>query len=137
MQIYATVGNAEKAEYLTKTYGIPKSQIFHSRNTSFVQDVMHATNGRGVDVVLNSLSGELLHASWQCVAAYGKMIEIGRRDILSHGMLSLSPLSEDRTFHAVNLANVSRDRPDIAMRYLRSLLSYMFNEREADIFLAR
>ncbi|EHA28193.1 hypothetical protein ASPNIDRAFT_43495 [Aspergillus niger ATCC 1015] len=113
--IYATVGNAEKAEYLTKTYGIPKSQIFHSRNTSFVQDVMHATNGRGVDVVLNSLSGELLHASWQCVAAYGKMIEIGRRDILSHGMLSLSPFSEDRTFHAVNLANVSRDRPDIAM----------------------
>lgn len=98
---------------------------------------MHATNGRGVDVVLNSLSGELLHASWQCVAAYGKMIEIGRRDILSHGMLSLSPFSEDRTFHAVNLANVSRDRPDIAMRYLRSLLSYMFNEREADIFLAR
>ncbi|KAI2968758.1 hypothetical protein CBS147323_4154 [Aspergillus niger] len=117
--IYATVGNAEKAEYLTKTYGIPKSQIFHSRNTSFVQDVMHATNGRGVDVVLNSLSGELLHASWQCVAAYGKMIEIGRRDILSHGMLSLSPFSEDRTFHAVNLANVSRDRPDIAMSTVR------------------
>ncbi|OJZ83134.1 hypothetical protein ASPFODRAFT_142034 [Aspergillus luchuensis CBS 106.47] len=113
--IYATVGNEEKAEYLVNTHGIPRAQIFHSRNTSFLPDIMRATSGRGVDIVLNSLSGELLHASWECVAAYGKMIEIGRRDILSHGMLSLGPFAEDRSFHAVNLANVSRDRPDIAI----------------------
>ncbi|GLA89661.1 type I Iterative Polyketide synthase (PKS) [Aspergillus tubingensis] len=118
--IYATVGNEEKAEYLVNTHGIPRAQIFHSRNTSFLPDIMRATSGRGVDIVLNSLSGELLHASWECVAAYGKMIEIGRRDILSHGMLSLSPFAEDRSFHAVNLANVSRDRPDIAISTVRT-----------------
>ncbi|PYH65910.1 type I polyketide synthase [Aspergillus vadensis CBS 113365] len=118
--IYATVGNEEKADYLVKTHGIPRGQIFQSRNTSFLPDIMRATNGRGVDIVLNSLSGELLHASWECVAAYGKMIEIGRRDILSHGMLSLSPFAEDRSFHAVNLANVSRDRPEIAISMVRT-----------------
>ncbi|PYH28781.1 type I polyketide synthase [Aspergillus neoniger CBS 115656] len=118
--IYATVGNEEKAEYLVNTHGIPRALIFHSRNTSFLPDIMRATGGRGVDIVLNSLSGELLHASWECVAAYGKMIEIGRRDILSHGLLSLSPFAEDRSFHAVNLANVSRDRPDIAISTVRT-----------------
>ncbi len=31
-----------------------------------------------MDLALNSLSGELLHATWRCVAVFGKMIEIGR-----------------------------------------------------------
>jgi hypothetical protein len=33
---------------------------------------------------------ELLHASWQCVAPYGTMIEIGKRDIMGKGMLSMN-----------------------------------------------
>ena len=113
VKIYATVGNEEKAEYLVETFGIPREHIFNSHDSSFVPDIMHATNGRGVDIVLNSLGGKLLHASWDCVASFGKMIEIGRRDLLSHGMLSMSPFLEDRSFHGVYLANVSKNRPDI------------------------
>jgi len=41
---------------------------------------MDATNGSGVDLVLNSLSGELLSTSWKCVAPDGAMIEIGKPD---------------------------------------------------------
>jgi NADPH:quinone reductase-like Zn-dependent oxidoreductase len=41
---------------------------------------MDATNGSGVDLVLNSLSGELLSISWKCVAPDGAMVEIGKRD---------------------------------------------------------
>lgn len=65
-----TVGSEEKAAFITKKHGIPRDHIFHSRDESFTSDVLKATNGRGVDVVLNSLSGELLHASWKCVAEY-------------------------------------------------------------------
>ncbi|OJJ66336.1 hypothetical protein ASPBRDRAFT_138029 [Aspergillus brasiliensis CBS 101740] len=111
--IYATVGNEEKAEYLVRTHRIPRDHIFNSRDTSFVRDVMDATDGRGVDIVLNSLAGKLLHASWDCVADFGKMIELGRRDLLLHGMLRMSPFLEDRSFHAVYLVKVARDRPDL------------------------
>ena len=48
----------------TDTFGIPHEHIFYSRNSSFLPDLKRKTNGRGVDVVLNSLSGDLLHASW-------------------------------------------------------------------------
>lgn len=41
---------------------------------------MEATHGLGIDLVLNSLSGELQSASWSCVARDGVMIEIGKRD---------------------------------------------------------
>jgi NADPH:quinone reductase-like Zn-dependent oxidoreductase len=49
----------------------------------FVPGVMRETEGKGVDIVLNSLSGALLCESWKCVAKFGKMIEIGKRDFMA------------------------------------------------------
>lgn len=74
---------------------------------------MHATGGRGVDIVLNSLSGELLHASWQCVAKNGKMMEIGKRDMLAHGHLALDGFQSNRTFYGVDI----RDLGSVLPRY--------------------
>lgn len=74
---------------------------------------MQATRGKGVDVVLNSLSGELLHASWQCVAPYGTMIEIGKRDIIGKGKLSMNEFLRNRAFVGVDMAQIVRDKPDL------------------------
>ncbi|KAI9157894.1 Highly reducing polyketide synthase gloL [Paramyrothecium foliicola] len=95
--IYATVGSETKIQYLEQRFGIPRSRIFHSRDDSFYDGVMRATGGRGVDLVLNSLSGELLHASWKCVARRGKMIEIGKRDMFERGQLPLEMFRHNRT----------------------------------------
>jgi NADPH:quinone reductase-like Zn-dependent oxidoreductase len=62
-KIYATVGNQEKIEHLVKNFGIPRENIYSSRNVDFLHQIKRATNGRGVDVALNSLSGDLLHAT--------------------------------------------------------------------------
>lgn len=79
-EIYATVSSEDKAAFLVKEFGISRNRIFQSRDSSFVQDIMEATHGSGIDLVLNSLSGELQSASWNCVALDGAMIEIGKRD---------------------------------------------------------
>ena len=67
-EIYVTVGSDEKKTLLMTEYGIPEDHIFYSRNISFAQGVMRMTGNRGVDVVLNSLSGEGLSPSWGCIA---------------------------------------------------------------------
>lgn len=64
---------------------------------------MRHTNGRGVDLVLNSLSGELLHASWRCVAEFGRMIELGKRDIMGHAQLNMDGFSGNRAYFGVDL----------------------------------
>lgn len=86
------------------TFGIPKASIFNSRDKTFRQDLMRETSNRGVDVVLNSLSGELLHESWKCVAEFGKMIEIGKRDFVGGAQLSMNLFEANRTFIGVDLA---------------------------------
>jgi NADPH:quinone reductase-like Zn-dependent oxidoreductase len=67
-EIFVTVGSNDKKKLLMEVYGLAEDHILYSRNTSFAQGIMRLTNGRGVDVVLNSLSGESLLASWGCVA---------------------------------------------------------------------
>lgn len=62
-KIYATVGTQEKVEYLVNTFDIPREHIFGSRDSGFLPGLMRETGGRGVDVALNSLSGDLLHAT--------------------------------------------------------------------------
>ncbi|KAK2048031.1 putative polyketide synthase [Colletotrichum somersetense] len=114
--IYCTVGSEEKAKFLVDELGVPRKRIFHSRDTSFYDDLMAATGGTGVDCVLNSVSGELLHASWECVASNGCMVEIGKRDMIGRAQLALDKFEDNRTFYgidvsrhvAVNSATVSR-----------------------------
>ncbi|KAJ5520916.1 Acyl transferase/acyl hydrolase/lysophospholipase [Penicillium fimorum] len=112
-EIYATVGNDKKVAHLMENFGLPRERIFHSRNTSFQPDLMRATDGQGVDLVLNSLSSNLLHASWECVAKFGRMVELGKRDFISHGMLNMSLFEANRAFFGIDLAQVCKETPDI------------------------
>jgi len=61
--------------------------IGNSRDTSFEQLVMSETNGRGVDLVLNSLAEEKLQASVRCLAPGGRFLEIGKFDLENNNYL--------------------------------------------------
>nr|POE77902.1 reducing polyketide synthase fub1 [Quercus suber] len=76
-EIYVTVGTLEKRKFLRETFGIPEDHIFSSRNQSFAQGLKRQTQGRGVDVILNSLSGENLVASWESLAPVSLPFEFG------------------------------------------------------------
>ncbi|EFQ96831.1 fatty acid synthase S-acetyltransferase [Nannizzia gypsea CBS 118893] len=102
-EVFVTVGSEEKVQYLMDEFGIPRHRIFNSRNADFLPCIMKETDGRGVDVVLNSLTGKLLHASWRCVAPFGKMVELGKRDFLGNGRLDLAPMIENRSFIGFDL----------------------------------
>ena len=109
-EIYATVGTEQKVQHLMKTFSIPRNRIFNSRDGSFVEGVMRETKHNGVDLVLNSLSGELLHATWQCVAPFGKMVEIGKRDLLGFGKLDMNAFLANRSYCCVD-ADAFRGKP--------------------------
>ncbi|KAM3425700.1 hypothetical protein BST61_g7637 [Cercospora zeina] len=104
--IFATVGTPDKRDLLMHEYGVPPEHIFGSRDASFVKGIARVTRGRGVDCVLNSLSGELLRASLACLATFGSFIEIGLRDITNNTRLDLRPFRNSISFTFVNMYNV-------------------------------
>jgi len=113
MEIFATVSSEAKRNLIREEYGVPEDHIFNSRDLSFVKGIKRMTGGRGVDVVLNSLSGEVLRQTWHCVAPFGIFIEIGLRDILSNTGLDMHPFMQDATFSFFNLTHIENSRPDI------------------------
>nr|ALQ32998.1 putative polyketide synthase [Fusarium sp. NRRL 52700] len=120
--IYATVSNEEKIQYLQENFGLDRSCIFNSRNDSFVENIMLKTGGKGVDLALNSLSGELLHATWKCIAPFGKMVEIGKRDLIGAGKLDMSIFEDNRSYSCVDLDQLCFQRGEIAKELLKNVI---------------
>ncbi len=121
--LYVTVSSEEKKNLIMEKYHIPAENIFSSRGLSFAQGIMRATKGRGVDVILNSLSGEALRRSWDCIAPFGRFIEIGKKDVYANGKLDMYAFSKSATFAAVDLNLVIHLDPKTGGRLLRKSLS--------------
>ncbi|GAD98579.1 polyketide synthase [Paecilomyces variotii No. 5] len=117
--VIATVGSQAKRDLLKSKYGLRDEQIFSSRDDSFVQGVMSVTGGRGVDVALNSLAGKLLHATWSCMAAFGRFIEIGKRDIHENTKIDMDPFRKSVTFASVDLITMFERNKVLGARVLQ------------------
>ena len=101
--IFATVGTNEKKRLLMTQYNIPEERIFSSRDGTFYEGIMGCTQGRGVDVVMNSLSGEALRLSWKCIAPFGRFIELGKRDFTLNTRLEMRQFEKNVSFTGLDL----------------------------------
>lgn len=102
--IFATAGTEEKRRFLVDAFGIRPDHVFSSRTAEFATGVMAATGSRGVDVILNSLAGELLNESWRIIADGGSMVELGKKDILAKNNLPMEPFGRNASFRAMDLS---------------------------------
>lgn len=121
--IYVTVGTDRKKELLMSQYKIPEDHILSSRNQSFAQGIMRLTNDRGVDVVLNSLAGQSLRESFECVAPLGRFIEIGKQDMYSRETLPMAPFLKGVTFSSVDLGVVAEQAQSLMATLMEAVIS--------------
>lgn len=118
-RIMATVGSPAKRQLLKDVYGLTEDQMFSSRDASFAKGVMEATNGKGVDVVLNSLAGPLLHASWACLAPFGRFLEIGKRDIHENSKIDMDPFRRNVLFASIDLVTMFEQNEALGARLFK------------------
>lgn len=127
-RVFTTVGSLKKKQLLNELYDIPLDHILNSRDLSFAAGVKRLTQNRGVDVVLNSLAGDALIYSWECVAPFGRFIEIGKKDIFSHNRLPMYQFARNVSFSAVDIAAMMLERPEFVRDSLRSVID-LFNSK--------
>ncbi|KAK6544731.1 hypothetical protein TWF694_001416 [Orbilia ellipsospora] len=125
-EIFTTVSTAEKKDFLIKSLGIKPQNIFDSRDASFEAQIMDATNGEGVDVVLNSLTGDLLHSSWKCCGSFGRFVEIGKRDLTEGGQLNMGQFLKNATYTAFDLSELFESSNPIHHKIWSDLISRAF-----------
>ncbi len=123
-QVFVIVSIDEKRKLLTSQFGIPTNRMFSSRNTKFAEEIRRETKGRGVDVILNSLFGELLDESWRLTVDGGVMVEIGKRDIVDRNTLAMEPFDRNCSFSAVDLSYVKQISDSLTGRCVLAALSF-------------
>ncbi|KAK9774990.1 hypothetical protein SCAR479_08264 [Seiridium cardinale] len=106
-EIFVTCSTQVKRDLLIETYKIDPGHIFASRDESFAPRIMKATGGKGVDVVLNSLAGPLLRATWDCIARFGRFVEIGKVDLEAARRLDTSPFGRCASYSGLDILQLS------------------------------
>jgi NADPH:quinone reductase-like Zn-dependent oxidoreductase len=114
-EVFATAGSPEKRAYL---HSLGIKHVMDSRSLDFADEIMEVTGGRGIDVLLNFLTGEALEKSLNILAPFGRMVEIGKYDIEENNRLPLRPFSRNLTFSAVDIDRLAALRPETFQRLL-------------------
>ena len=84
---------------------------------SAVDGIMQVTGGAGVDVILSSSEGDLMHETWRCIAPLGRFIDVGRTDMLGSGRLELDVFKKNAIFASFDLGVIYRQKPSLVEKY--------------------
>ncbi|KAI0552402.1 PKSKA1 [Xylaria curta] len=118
--VFVTVGTPQKRKYLQETFGFRDDRIFNSRNVDFAAQIMAITENQGVDIVLNSLTGDMLDESFRILSDGGVFIEIGKKDILDRNSLAMEPFDRNISFRSVDMSH-ERASDDLVYRLMAKL----------------
>ena len=117
-EVHATASAPKQA--LLRSLGV--RHIYDSRQTRFGEEILETTNGEGVHVVLNSLTGEgFIDASLACLARGGRFVEMARRDILSEAEMAAA--RPDVSYHILELDVMKKTDPAAVGVTLREVMA--------------
>jgi NADPH:quinone reductase-like Zn-dependent oxidoreductase/acyl carrier protein len=117
-EVFATA-SAAKRDYLR---GLGVAHVFDSRSTGFAEAIRRASGGAGVDVVLNSLTGEgFIEATLSVLAVGGRFVEIGKRGIWP--ATQMQQQRPDVAYHVLALDEELRRQPSRVGAVLAALAS--------------
>ena len=116
-RVFATASEGKHALLLEQ--GV--EAVFDSRSTAFADQLLARTDGRGVDVVLNSLKGEWVEASFRALARGGRFVELGKIEIWSRA--DARQRRPDAGYLPFDLLEVAAADPALVQGLLRDILN--------------
>ncbi len=111
--VFATAGSDSKRALLR---GLGVDAVMDSRSLRFADEVMRLTAGEGVDVVLNSLSGEAMERSLGVLRPFGRFLELGKRDFYGNTPVGLRPFRHNISYFGIDADQLPTRRPALAAR---------------------
>jgi NAD(P)-dependent dehydrogenase (short-subunit alcohol dehydrogenase family) len=116
--VIATAGSETKRAFLRLAGA---DHVLDSRSLAFADAVREITGGCGVDVVLNSLSGEAMERSLELLKPFGRFLELGKRDFYLNRRFHPRPLRQNVSYFAIDIDQLPLRRPDLARTLLAEI----------------
>ncbi len=121
LEVYGTASSPAKR---ARVLALGATECFDSRSTDFTAKVLEATNGRGVDLVLNSLTGEMIPASLRTLARGGRFLEVGKSEVWDRARaVALPGVQPEIEVHAVDLSTDLQLGPALVRPRLEAIMA--------------
>ncbi|MCC7368641.1 MAG: SDR family NAD(P)-dependent oxidoreductase [Chloroflexi bacterium] len=117
VEIFATAGSVEKRGYL-RALGV--RHVFDSRSLGFAHEIREATDGQGVDLVLNALTGEAIPLSLSLLRDGGRFLELGKQEQVAAEQLR--QLGRRIEYFIIDWGETAREQPHVIRAMLVDLL---------------
>jgi len=116
LEVYATA-SPPKWAYL-KSLGV--KHVFNSRALDFADEILALTHGKGVDIVLNSLTGDFIPKSLSVLGVGGYFIELGASDSWSDEQVAA--LRPDINYTDFQLPHTAKEDPATFQRVFHTII---------------
>lgn len=103
-RVYGTAGSPSRRARVSEM-GV--DTVFDSQSLS----IKKVTDGHGVDVVLNPLTGSMLSRSFSCLAPFGRFLEMGKTDIYRNMRLGLEQFGQNRSLFVIDIDRLAGQKP--------------------------
>lgn len=100
--------------------GMGIQHVMNSRTLDFTEEIMTLTQGKGVDLVLNSLNGDFIPHSLQVLKKGGRFVEIGKIGVWDENQVR--QLRDDVTYFLFDLLEIAWNNPDLIATLLGELM---------------
>jgi myxalamid-type polyketide synthase MxaB len=122
LEIFATA-HPDKWDML-KNQGI--QHIYHSRHANYAEQILKKTSGKGVEIVLNSLTGDFIDENLRCLAQNGRFIEIGKLGIRSPEQMQKA--RPDVDYQVFELGEIGEKQPELIQSLFQNLGDRLQNQ---------
>jgi phthiocerol/phenolphthiocerol synthesis type-I polyketide synthase C len=120
-EVFATAGSREKCEFVRL---LGANRVFDSRSLAFADQIREATDGAGVDVVLNSLAGEAMVRSIDALRPFGRFLELGKRDFYENSRIGLRPFRNNISYFGIDADQLMGALPELTARLFGEVMQH-------------
>ncbi|KAK4225303.1 putative polyketide synthase [Podospora fimiseda] len=113
----------EEENNAAKKAGVPRECVLHASSIYLRKQLEDATRGEGMDVVL-AMSGNETPATWECLADFGRFVEIRASATHRH---TRPELGVNATFTSLNMGSVGAARPKAMEKTMKAVMENITN----------
>lgn len=116
------IGTASTDERRAHILELGADHALNSRSLNFADDVLALTDGQGVDVILSSAPGEILRQNFKAIREFGRIVEVGKADIYTGGVLEMGYFDKNLSYFSMDLDRMAAIRPQQLADLFRRVL---------------
>ena len=125
-KVFIATNSPEKRAFMIEELHIVESHVLEMHPLELPRSLMRLTKDKGIDVVIGNSQGEIMRQSWNCIAKYGRFVNLYTSGGLENTTdLDMRPFKRSATFSSVDFtALLQHDSDEVSgiFREVRCLL---------------